>query len=239
MASGLLAASAEHEQRHHSSHLRSGRFLVLVLLATAAAGLLAYMGRTVGQLPMDVEFTRWVQGLSVPGIDTYLHAVAWVGFPPQSNVIWGIVILGLFLLGLRLESVMLLFAAVGSAGLWFLLVPLVDRPRPSPDLVHVTMQLPTGSFPSGHVLNLTAIFGFLIFLAIILIGNALWRRVIAVLLTVPVLTIGLSRIYDGAHWPTDVLGGYLIGGVWLALTIGLYREAQGWLERRREHRQTA
>ena len=89
------------------------------------------------------------------------------------------------------------------------------------------------------VILLTVVFGrslFLIFLAIILIGNALWRRVIAVLLTVPVLTIGLSRIYDGAHWPTDVLGGYLIGGVWLALTIGLYREAQGWLERRREHR---
>ena len=94
----------------------------------------------------------------------FFRAVAWIGFPPQSNVIFGAVVLALFLVGLRLEAVMTLFAAVGSAGLWFLLAPIVDRPRPSPEMVRVAMELPTGGFPSGHVLNLTAIFGFLIYL---------------------------------------------------------------------------
>ncbi|MCC7372666.1 MAG: phosphatase PAP2 family protein [Chloroflexi bacterium] len=234
MATGALSASAYREVRRHSSHLRSSRFLIFVMVATATAALLAYLGRTVGQLPMDLELTRWIQALSIPGLGALLQAIAWVGFPPQSNIVWGVVILGLFLLGLRLESAMLAFSAVGSAGLWFLIVPLVDRPRPSPDLVHVATQLPTGSFPSGHVLNLTAIFGFLIFLSIVTIGNALWRRLLVVLLSAPVLTIGVSRVYDGAHWPTDVLGGYLIGGVWLALSIALYREAQAWLESRSE-----
>ena len=63
--------------------------------------------------------------------------MAWIGFPPQSNVIWGTVIVVLFLVGLRLEAAMTLFAAAGSAGLWFLLATIVDRPRPSPEMVRV------------------------------------------------------------------------------------------------------
>ena len=119
---------------------------------------------------------------------------------------------------------MTLFAAVGSAGLWYWIAAFVDRPRPSPELVHVTMELPPGSFPSGHVLNLTAIFGFLIYLTIVLVADVRLRWLLVSLLAVPILTIGVARIYDGAHWPSDVLGGYLIGGIWLALTIYLY----GW-----------
>ena len=80
---------------------------------------------------------------------------------------------------------MTLFAAAGSAGLWFLIVPIVDRPRPSPEMVHVAMDLPTGSFPSGHVLNLTAIFGFLIYLTIVLIADVRWRALLVALLVRP------------------------------------------------------
>jgi undecaprenyl-diphosphatase len=87
------------------------------------------------------------------------------------------------------------------------------------------MQIPYGSFPSGHVLNFTATFGFLAFLA--------WharRPVVTVLCLLPPLAIAMSRLYLGEHWPSDVLGGFLFGGLWLALTIRVYR----WVGHRRQ-----
>jgi undecaprenyl-diphosphatase len=182
------------------------------------------MARSAGDFPFDVRITRAIQGFDHPWFATLLQGVAWIGFPPQSNVIFGLAIVALFQVGLRLEAAMTLFAAVGSAGLWFWLAPLIDRPRPSPNMVRVAIDLPTGGFPSGHVLNLTAIFGFLVYLAIASISDVRWRALLASLLSIPILTIGIARVYDGAHWPSDVLGGYLIGGIWLALTIRIYQQ---------------
>jgi undecaprenyl-diphosphatase len=218
---------------HRASWLRAWRFEIVVLLLTLLAGGLASLARTVEYFPVDIEIARAVQGVDAPAVERFLDVVSWVGFPPQSNVIFGGVILALFLVGLRLEAAMTAFAAVGSAGLWFWLAPLIDRPRPDPALVHVAMQLPPGGFPSGHVLNLTAIFGFLMYLAIVKVADRRLRIALAALLALPILTIGVSRVYAGAHWPSDALGGYLIGGIWLALTIRLYSRARAWLDRRR------
>jgi undecaprenyl-diphosphatase len=220
------------EVAHRARLLAAWWYQVAVLAAAVGFGLLALLARTVLYFPIDLELTRAIQGLRNPGLERVLDAVTWVGFPPQSNVVFGLVIVALFLLGRRLEALMTFVAAAGSAGLWYLLNPLVGRPRPSPELVDVAMQIPAGSFPSGHVLNLTAIFGFLIFLAILLVHRDLVRRVLQVLLAVPILTVGFARVADGAHWPSDVLGGYMAGGLWLALSIHLYRRGQQWLAAR-------
>jgi undecaprenyl-diphosphatase len=204
---------------------------IAMLVVAIAFGVLALLARTIWYFPVDLELTRAIQGMQSPELDRLLDTIAWVGFPPQSNIIFGSVIVALFLLGLRLEAGMTFVAAAGSAGLWFLLNPLVGRPRPSPELVDVALQIPAGSFPSGHALNLTAIFGFLIYLVLILVHH---RRVawgLVVLLALPIVTVGFARIEDGAHWPSDVLGGYMAGALWLALTIELYRWAQQRLTR--------
>ena len=121
-----------------------------------------------------------------------------------------------------------------AAALWYAIAPLVHRPRPSPDLVQVSQQIPAGSFPSGHALNLTAIFGFLLYLAYLHLPAGWPRRLVIALLALPIATIGLARVYAGAHWPSDALGGYLLGFLWLALTIHLYRWARHHLARRRK-----
>jgi membrane-associated phospholipid phosphatase len=220
---------ARHEITHRTSQMRSWRFEVGLLIVIGLAGLLTWLARTIAYFPLDVELTRDLQAIQNPWLEAFLRAVAWIGFPPQSNIILGTMILAIFLVRLRLEAVMTLFAAAGSAGLWFMLAPLVDRPRPSPEMVRVALELPTGGFPSGHVLNLTAIFGFLIYLTIILLSDVRWRALLVALLAVPITTVGVARVYDGAHWPSDVLGGYLIGGIWLGLTIQIYRWAKARL----------
>jgi membrane-associated phospholipid phosphatase len=220
---------ASHEITHRTSQMRSWRFEVGLLIVIGLAGLLTWLARTIAYFPLDVELTRDLQAIQNPWLEAFLRAVAWIGFPPQSNIIFGTMILAIFLVRLWLEAVMTLFAAAGSAGLWFMLAPLVDRPRPSPEMVRVALELPTGGFPSGHVLNLTAIFGFLIYLTIILLSDVRWRALLVALLAVPITTVGVARVYDGAHWPSDVLGGYLIGGIWLGLTIQIYRWAKARL----------
>ena len=210
---------------HARRHRRAWAFELAVALLTLAAGGLTLLAVLVPYFAVDLTVERAIQAPRAPWLDTLATAVSWLGFPPQSDVVFGAIILALFLSGRRWQAAGALFAAAGSAGLWFLVAPLVHRARPDPELVRVAMRIPYGSFPSGHVLNFTATFGFLAFLA--------WharRPAVSVLCLLPPLAIALSRLYLGEHWPSDVLGGFLFGGLWLALTIRLYR----WVGHRRQ-----
>lgn len=169
---------APNDDVHRRRHGRAWHFQVLVLVAAVASGVLAVLAYWVPYFAFDLTLTLAIQSIQAPWFGVLLDKVSWIGFPPQSNAIFGLVILALFLVGLRLEALATTFAAAGSAALWFALAPVVQRPRPSPDLVQVSQQIPWGSFPSGHALNLTAIFGFLIYLAYVHIrpaGCAAWR----------------------------------------------------------------
>jgi undecaprenyl-diphosphatase len=123
---------------------------------------------------------------------------------------------------LRWEAVATLFAAL-SVVLSMLVKLAVSRPRPSIDLVHVIRELNTSAFPSGHVLTTTTLCGFLAFLAFTLLKSSWERDVLVALGIVLVILMGLSRIYEGQHWFSDVAGAYLLGSLWLALTIRVYR----------------
>lgn len=202
--------------------LRGWQYQLAVLVAIVLAGVLTYVARAVPYFPIDVQITRAIQSITSPRVVGFLEGVGWIGYPPQVDVIVGLIIVGLWFAGRRIEAVMLLFAGLVGAGLWFGLSALVDRPRPSAELVDVAKQLSSGSFPSGHVLNLTAMFGYLTYLAVVSVRDLRWRAALAALLAIPVLTIGVARIHAGAHWPSDVLGGYLIGAIVMALTIQLH-----------------
>jgi len=123
----------------------------------------------------------------------------------------------------RWEAFVTLVAAAGAGGLSTLIKVVVQRPRPDVTLVNVVQQLNTSSFPSGHVLFYTAFLGFLLFLAYTLLEPSLTRALILALLGSWVGLVGLSRIYLGNHWASDVTGAYLLGSLWLSLSIALYR----------------
>ena len=141
----------------------------------------------------------------------------------------------IFLLtGLRSEAVGLLMSTAGSGLINSALKLLISRPRPSTSLfVPAYRETVSQSFPSGHVTFYVCFFGFLFFVAYALLRPRSTARRLALTLTaLPVLLVGPSRIYLGAHWPSDTIGAYLWSGVWLAFSLAMYRR---WKERRTFH----
>lgn len=201
---------------------RAAMFQYYVLGASAVFIGLAVLARLFPYFAIDLAITRAVQAYHGDLFARVMSGFSWFGFPPQVDIIAGATMASLFVSGLRWEAVAGLFAAANVIVGWLVKL-LVARPRPGADVVHVIKHLTSYGFPSGHVLAYTSFCGYLIFLAYTLLKPSAARTLILVFLAVPVALVGLSRIYQGAHWFSDVMGAYLLGGLWLALTIKLYR----------------
>jgi undecaprenyl-diphosphatase len=134
--------------------------------------------------------------------------------------------IGLLLARLRVEALICAAGVAAGGGLNRLFKAVVDRPRPSEPLVQVMADVSHESFPSGHVVFFVEFFGFLFFLAFVLLKVGTLRRAALVFLGSLLALVGVSRIYLGAHWPSDVCGAYLAGGLWLMLMIEGYRRVK-------------
>lgn len=112
-------------------------------------------------------------------------------------------------------------AAIVALGIGASLKLILQRNRPLSDYV-ASMRFDTFSFPSGHTLGSTVSFGLLAFLAWHFLP-APFGMIVAVLLGLIVVGVGLSRVYLGAHFPSDVMAGWLLGVGFLLLIILLVR----------------
>ena len=206
-----------------AGRIRASRFQLVLLVLVITFGVLAYLARATPYWGFDLTLTRAIQSIELYGFGTLLDAVSWIGFPPQFAILCALIVVALFLLRRAPEAWMLMLTSAGAAALWFASTRLIDRPRPSPDLIRVGVEVHGGSFPSGHVLTTVAIFGFIVFLAYTRPRPSWQRSLIMLAFGLPILVVGIARVYAGHHWPSDVLGGYMLGGAWLAIMIHVYR----------------
>src|SRR5262245_5178559 len=201
---------------------RAAVFQAYVLFSVAGFIGLAVAARAMPYFPIDLTITRAVQSVHNPVFDGVMFGVSWIGFWPQS-LVTGLALCGvIFAFGLRWEAVMMFFAECSSFVAEGMKL-VVSRPRPTDDLVDVIRELTTSSFPSGHVLTGTAMCGFLAFLSYTLLKQSWQRSAFLAFFTLIAILMGLSRIHQGQHWFSDVIGGYLLGSLWLLLTIRIYR----------------
>lgn len=212
-------ATATRPVRHYRAYL----FQIYLVTAVLGFGALFFLARTTPYFSFDLTLERAVQSLQWSGFAALMWFVTEMGFAPLSYVWSGAIILALFFVGLRWEAVTALFAAGGVSLLGALIKEFVQRGRPTSDLVRVFSIINEYSFPSGHVLFFTAFLGFLAFLFYTLAPRSLLRTLGIVILVILIVLVGISRIYLGQHWPSDVMGAYLLGSVWLALSVYLYR----------------
>jgi membrane-associated phospholipid phosphatase len=120
-------------------------------------------------------------------------------------------------LGRWYEPVILIAAMAGELLIFLSVTAVVHRPRPH---VHrLDIAPPTSSFPSGHTAAAVALYGGLAILMLWIYGRNPATRIAAVVLCCLPVIVGLSRLYRGEHYPTDVLAGALLGGLWLLVVI--------------------
>jgi undecaprenyl-diphosphatase len=203
------------------------------VLAVLFAGL-AILAHTVGTLPGDLWMTHHLQRLHGAFVHEYVRVATVFGTT-------------------RLALPLLVLALIGTVGrrlwreTWFLLMlfilralvsavkPIVASPRPDASQA-IVRDFPGGfGFPSGHTLTSTVVFGGAAVLAIRLVP---WRPralpwIAGVIWAIGAGSTGFARVWDGAHWTSDVIGGALLGTVVVllaanlsCLVIGMRREGK-------------
>ena len=178
------------------------------------------------RFPGDRRLSGWVQGADSAALDALSSGIYLLGFWPFILVAGFGMAAACWHCGHRLAATFV-GAAVLAQGLSTLLKVLIERPRPSADLVRVIGEPSGFSFPSGHVLAAVVLWGFVAFLAPRIIKHRAASRTVQVLALTVVGLMGLQRVYAGAHWPSDVVGGYLWGALVLALLAYGYQYARG------------
>ncbi len=194
-----------------------------VFLALSAFASLSVLANVFPYFKIDLLVSKSFQLLTNPYLGFLMQAVSWPGYSPTSGIITILIVIILFIVGLRWESVSVGINGIGILALSNIFKLIIQRSRPSSTLIHVLINFHDYSFPSGHVVNYTAFFGFLAFLSFVLLKKSPLRQILIGVLISLIILIGPSRIYLGEHWASDVLGGYLLGSLWLLASIYIYR----------------
>jgi len=194
--------------------------LALILFIFTASFLLVLIVLREGVLGWDIRLAKGLQELSF--LTTAMILVSFFGDLYGATFIFSLALGFLYLKGYKRET-LFMPAILVSPIINSLIKEIVSRPRPSQALVNVFEPLSEYSFPSGHVMYYVVFFGFLAFLALSLPKLKPGWRAFWLFVSLPLIfLIGASRIYLGAHWPSDVLAGYFFGGLYLLTLVLIY-----------------
>ena len=197
------------------------------LLLLIAFLFLAGLSYFVPYFKLDVAISHAVQNLNSQLFSRIMWLVTDIGNQPLMVIVVATSSFLLLFTGLRREAAISSISTAMAVLSGSLIKLIVDRPRPTADIVRVSVWLSDKSFPSGHTLVFTVFFGFLLYLIFKKSKFSPLNIILALVFLSLIVTVGLSRIYLGAHWPSDVLGGYLLGLVWLFITIKFYNSRHG------------
>ena len=172
-------------------------------------------------IDFDRDIIAAIQGLESPLLTKVMKFFTFIGSTPVVIVLIILLIIFLYkVLHHRLELILLISAIIGSAVLNQILKQVFHRIRPN---FHRLIDISGYSFPSGHAMNAFTVYVIISFLLWRHIPSKWGRSLLICISTVMILAIGISRIYLGVHYPSDIIGGYLASGFWLAVAIWFFQ----------------
>jgi undecaprenyl-diphosphatase len=205
--------------------------IVFIIALSVYAGL-AILAHSYAYFNWDVSVNRAIRSIEIPGFGNMMVGLSWLG----SGIVPTVLVVGagvaLMAARFRIEGLICMLGVSLGSAVNSLVKLIIARPRPDPALIEVMRHYNHNSFPSGHVVFFVEYFGFLFFLSYVLLKRGPLRNALLIFSGLPIALIGASRVYMGAHWPSDTVGAYLAGGIWLMLMIELYRRAKAKRARR-------
>ena len=214
----------------YATHLTARMYFaplqLLLQLSVAGAVLLSLLAAFHSRFPGDLTVVRGVQDLSTPWLDDFMKGIALLG--TKGFVIGSIVGIGAILAVFRRwREAVLLWLILIPEGILQLLKAVIDRPRPTEDLVRVLDPYASGSFPSGHTYHALLFMGLLLIFSVTGIRNRWLRDGVIVIFSLLILFTAASRLYLGAHWPSDIIGSVLFAIPTLFILYSVYRMMGG------------
>ena len=189
---------------------------LLVSVFVTAVLLFAILAVIVGSgvtNALDSSILLAINSLSSPWLNTFFVAFTELGGVIVVSVV-AIILVLLFLAKRNYIRALLISVGIGGeAAMNLLLKSIFERARP--DLWDWIVTETHTSFPSGHATASMALALCIVYL----LWNTKWRKATIIAASVYLLLIGFSRLYLGVHFPTDILGGWLLGIGWMALVI--------------------
>ncbi len=178
-------------------------------------------------LAFDSAIISYIQGLETPTLTAIMKFFTFVG---SGNAIFVIAVVVMFFLYVLLHhrSELVFFAIVIAFAslLNQMLKDFFHRARPD---FHRLVEIGGYSFPSGHAMAAMAVYGALAFILWRHIPTRIGRSILIILSAIMIFMIGISRVYLGVHYPSDIIGGYFASALWLTIAIWFY---QRYKERR-------
>ncbi len=215
---------------------RSIPYVVLLVTATIGvlvAGVFTWLSAQIydsvtdkrGVAGLDRPVLDWMIRRRSPGLNGVVTDFTNLGGPVIMPVIATVAAIVLALWWRRWTPILLM--AVGAGGSVLLTVigkQSIDRARP-PTRLAVSPFETSPSFPSGHTLNSWVIFLLIAYLVSCRVESRGWRITATAVALVLAVAMGLSRVYLGHHWLTDVLVGWTLGTAWLIVVVTGHRLA--------------
>ena len=186
-------------------------------------------------ISLDHQVSVSMLSIRSPFWDSFFLAVTRLGTWQAITLFFIAVSIALWIYKKRSMIFPLFLAAAGSGIMTVIVKYWVDRTRPD---VSLAVYLEYGpSFPSAHAVLIMAFFGFLIYLLWKLDRNldvgrlkSIMKIGLSVIFVLVILLVGFSRLYLGVHYLTDVLAGYLVGLLWVLVSIYISRQHHPSLE---------
>lgn len=199
--------------------------LRLVLGWVAIWGLISLLGlletKVLNTGPVhaaDLRVEVWLAAHRVPVWNGITHVGTSMATTETVSCVTAVIALLLrWLLGRWHESLVLVTVVVGEVLLFLAASSTIHQDRPP--VPRLDRAPPTSSYPSGHTAAATALYGCLAVLVIWIYGRRPAARVVAGVLAFLPVFVAFSRMYRGMHYPSDVIAGALLAGLWLLLVV--------------------
>lgn len=167
----------------------------------------------------DTTFLLWLHKFANPNLDNFMLLITNLGNPNTVVIIAGITVLFLWWRRYREEAKFFVIVCLGALILNTGLKLFFSKPRPQ--LWHQLISEKSFSFPSGHALGSMVLYGFIAYELATHYPD--FAKVIYSLTVILIAAIGISRLYLGVHWPTDIIAGYGVGFLWLMICITMLK----------------